>query len=121
MRSYLLTQKFIPSAADAVIRSYRETKQLVEAETTGYYDTGRSPEVRSMPQPIAPESMPRVAGMLAHGPVGPAEQFQTKMAVSMQDDRVEIVAVLYDQENIQKLIDRLTGIKPLYPEKNIFE
>jgi len=34
---------------------------------------------------------------------------------------VEIVAVLYDQENIQKLIDRLTGIKPFYPEKNIFE
>jgi hypothetical protein len=47
--------------------------------------------------------------------------FKTKMAVSMQDDRVEIVAVLYDQENIQKLIDRLAGIKSFYPEKNVFD
>jgi hypothetical protein len=29
IRSYLLTQKFIPSAADAAIRAYRETKELV--------------------------------------------------------------------------------------------
>jgi hypothetical protein len=28
IRSYLITQKFIPTAADAVIRAYRETKQL---------------------------------------------------------------------------------------------
>jgi hypothetical protein len=50
-----------------------------------------------------------------------ADSFTTKMAVSMQDNRVEIVAVLYDQENIQKLIDRLAGIKPFYPEKNVFD
>jgi hypothetical protein len=36
IRSYLLTQKFIPAAADAAIRSYRETKQLVESELQGY-------------------------------------------------------------------------------------
>ena len=36
IRSYLLTQKFIPAAADNAIRSYRETKLLVEAETAGY-------------------------------------------------------------------------------------
>jgi hypothetical protein len=28
---------------------------------------------------------------------------------------------LYDQENIQKLIDGLAGIKPFYPEKNVFD
>ncbi|MGY2807486.1 MULTISPECIES: hypothetical protein [unclassified Bradyrhizobium] len=49
------------------------------------------------------------------------DNFKTKMAVSMQDDRVEIIAVLFDQENIQKLIDRLTGIKTFYPEKNVFD
>jgi hypothetical protein len=38
LRSYLLTQKFIPSAADAVIRAYRETKALVEDEG-GAYDS----------------------------------------------------------------------------------
>jgi len=34
LRSYLLTQKFIPSAADAVIRAYRETKQFLETEAS---------------------------------------------------------------------------------------
>lgn len=33
IRSYLLTRGFIPPAADAAIRSYRETKSLVEAES----------------------------------------------------------------------------------------
>jgi hypothetical protein len=36
IRSYLLMQKFIPSAADNVIRSYRETKQFIESESTNY-------------------------------------------------------------------------------------
>jgi hypothetical protein len=36
VRSYLMTQKFIPQAADAVIRSYRETKELVAEEVAGY-------------------------------------------------------------------------------------
>ena len=35
IRSYLLTQKYIPAAADAAIRAYRDTKQLVEAEFGG--------------------------------------------------------------------------------------
>lgn len=36
IRSYLLTEKFIPTAADLVIRAYRETKQFVEEESAGY-------------------------------------------------------------------------------------
>jgi hypothetical protein len=36
LRSYLLTNKFIPGAADAAIRAYRDTKQLVDAESVGY-------------------------------------------------------------------------------------
>ncbi len=36
IKSYLLTQKFIPVAADAAIRSYRETKALVHEEAGGY-------------------------------------------------------------------------------------
>lgn len=38
IRSYLLTQRFIPAAADTAIRSYRETIQLVEAESGGYME-----------------------------------------------------------------------------------
>jgi hypothetical protein len=36
IRSYLMTQKFIPAAADAAIRSYRETKLLAANESAGY-------------------------------------------------------------------------------------
>lgn len=37
IRSFLITKrKFLPDAADRVVRSYRETKEVVEAETQGY-------------------------------------------------------------------------------------
>ncbi len=47
IRSYLMTQRFIPSAADTAIRSYRETKQLVENESGGYNE-GQKHEALSM-------------------------------------------------------------------------
>jgi len=36
LKSYLLTRKFIPDAADTVVRCYRETKQFILDETAGY-------------------------------------------------------------------------------------
>lgn len=36
LRSYLLTMKFIPPAADATIRAYRETKKVVSDEHNGH-------------------------------------------------------------------------------------
>lgn len=44
IRSYLLTQKFIPAAADAAIRSYRETKTLVQEDTVGYNEPEKQNE-----------------------------------------------------------------------------
>jgi hypothetical protein len=43
IRSYLLTRGFIPPAADAAIRAYRETKELVKGEFQGY----QSPELEA--------------------------------------------------------------------------
>lgn len=47
IRSYLLTRKFIPGAADAAVRAYRDTKALVEAESAGYHggETEREPSM----------------------------------------------------------------------------
>lgn len=45
VRAYLLTERFIPSAADTAIRSYRETKELVDAERRAYDE--RNPEAAS--------------------------------------------------------------------------
>lgn len=39
LRAYLLTNHFIPDAAETVIRSYRETKRVVAAEAKGYDST----------------------------------------------------------------------------------
>jgi len=36
LKAWLQTEGFIPAAADAAIRAYRETKQLVEEESRGY-------------------------------------------------------------------------------------
>jgi hypothetical protein len=44
LRAYLLTNKFIPDAADIAIRSYRETKRVVEAEAKGYDSADLEPD-----------------------------------------------------------------------------
>jgi hypothetical protein len=44
IRSYLLTRGFIPPAADAAIRAYRETKTLVGAESDVYESPGFEPD-----------------------------------------------------------------------------
>jgi hypothetical protein len=43
IRGYLLTRGFIPPAADAAIRSYRETKALAEAEPVAHNSIGATP------------------------------------------------------------------------------
>lgn len=48
IRSYLLTQKFIPAAADSALRSYRETKQLVESEVIAYHGSHLDEETEQM-------------------------------------------------------------------------
>jgi hypothetical protein len=42
IRSFLMTQKFIPQAADMAIRAYRETKELVSEEGASYSSDGLS-------------------------------------------------------------------------------
>ncbi len=75
VRSYLMTQKFIPQAADAVIRSYRETKDLVSEEGGGYSSgsgTSAEPEGPTMPVPQTHESQfrsPVPGGMPLASPV----------------------------------------------------
>jgi hypothetical protein len=126
IRSYLLTQKFIPAGADALIRSYRETKQLVDAESAGY-SSHELPEAKPMMSSdarsaLAPSPPPPFA--TAHNQTFTAgllvERGVNQTSLSLKDDeRVEVQAVLYDQEAVQKLIDKLSAIKGLLPEKVI--
>jgi hypothetical protein len=132
VRSYLLTQKFIPTAADAVIRSYRETKQLVEAEATGYTSDGLPDPHNVSDQAIvtrggAGEIAP--TGIVTSTGTTSSRQSQTvsfswigekgvsESSIAIKDDRVELAALLYDQAGLQKVIDRLIAVKGLLPEK----
>lgn len=59
IRSYLLTQKFIPEAADNVVRSYRETKMLVADEMSGYAEVEIEEDEPGMqPAPVAGRQQP---------------------------------------------------------------
>ncbi len=54
IRAYLLTHKFIPAAADNVIRSYRDTKALLTSESEAYnviYGDGNDDQDSVMPTP----------------------------------------------------------------------
>jgi hypothetical protein len=55
IRSYLLTEKFIPSAADIAVRTYRETKSYVEEESRGYSpeESHSGQEVMNIAQPAS--------------------------------------------------------------------
>jgi hypothetical protein len=54
IRAYLMTQRFIPTAADTVIRSYRETIQLVETESSGYFEPPKQEFQMQEPPAAAP-------------------------------------------------------------------
>lgn len=68
LRSYLLTQKFIPTAADAAIRSYRETKQVVDNERFDYNPPSDSD------------------GMEEEAPMNPTQQEMPRSASAPQTD-----------------------------------
>jgi hypothetical protein len=46
-----------------------------------------------------------------------AEKGVSQTSISIQDERVELFAILYDQVGVQKVIDRLNAVKEMLPEK----
>lgn len=103
MRAWMLTQKFIPQAADTAIRSYRETKQLVETESGGYAGAEIEPEK----PPVTPQT---------HTPPKPGTPLpptpQAPLRVVMNGDRLDIQASV-DLEGLKKLrtmLEKYQGI-----------
>jgi len=41
----------------------------------------------------------------------------SESSIAIKDDRLELAALLYDQAGVQKIIDRLSAMKALLPEK----
>lgn len=138
LRSYLLTSKFIPGAADAAIRAYRDTKQLVEAESEGYIEPEKKPEMPPMTPnthqsgggkpPFTPPPITAKPGMLQEvfnleeGPV--TLMFPASMSEdSFQDlsDRIEIVLRGLKRRAIGQRVtrDALAGIQEALNQPNV--
>lgn len=105
IRSYLLTQKFIPAAADAAIRAYRETKQFVDMETAGHLPdhTNENPLIRDF------EHFPNsstVAAPLAAG--AGASSRPMPFRVEITRDALEVSGRLTTLDDVEMLIKVLT-------------
>jgi hypothetical protein len=117
IRSYLLMQKFIPAAADAAIRSYRETKQLVE-EDSGAYDDGANRAAKKEPPPMPPSQQKHSDPLASKGaipippPAGAADS-SLPFNVAITGSGVEIGARLTVAADIDKLVQILETMKPL--------
>ena len=70
IRAWLITRGFIPPAAEAAVRSYRETKQMLEAEGDALPpDVAKTPQ----PQPEVAVERPKVEGGMRRAVFGLAE------------------------------------------------
>jgi hypothetical protein len=69
LRSHLIIKrKFLPEAADRAIRSYRETRELVESESQGYIDSDDAPEQPAMTPHVADQTRQHSGGFSYSGP-----------------------------------------------------
>lgn len=122
IRAYLLTQKFIPSGADAAIRSYRDTKAFVEAESKGYTTPEKetvmeiAPGVTSHIRARGGFSAPPTAEQIraAHVPASEDEPFR----VSFTGSGIEIVARLTNEASADELMRAVSALKMLLKPSN---
>ena len=95
IRSYLLTQKFIPTAADLAIRSYRETIEFVAEEASDYDDEPQSAELDAMQEPSQ-----------VNRPTVPPLR-EAPFRVAFEGDALEVTGRLTTPEDIDKLVQLL--------------
>jgi hypothetical protein len=109
LRSFLLTQKFIPPAADAAIRSYRETKQLMESESAGYI-----PSASDREETAIVEVFPGVSARppVAAPPAIITEGEPYRIAFGARSG-LEVVGKLQNEEDADALIQALNTWKAL--------
>ncbi len=112
IRSYLLTQKFIPSAADAAIRSYRETKQLVENESVGYDSEDDESEGADMQVAEAATGVVKGGGK----PPAPAQSVQSGFNIGFLGTSIQMSGIVSTKSEAAKVIDALTALQKLLPD-----
>lgn len=96
LRSYLLRKNFSSSALDRVVRSYRETIELVTEEAGDYNDESQSAEPDTMREPSEHSSQPRLR------PTPPPRG--TPFRVALEGDAIEGTFRLTTPEEVDKLV-----------------
>lgn len=122
IRSYLLTQKFIPHAADAAIRSYRETKAFVEADSAGYTPQVEIPEanqMRAQNEPMSSKAVyPQTTGLgalemaAASTPLPSATDEPFRLSITLGGG-IEVVGRLRTVKDVDALVRHLNTWKIL--------
>jgi hypothetical protein len=105
IRSYLMTQKFIPAAADAAIRSYRETKQLAATESAGY-----APIVEEESVEEAAEEQQQAAIQQQKSPTPPPHGDPYAFSFSPSGG-IEVRGRLVSEAQVEELIKDLGAMK----------
>lgn len=113
LRSYLLTQKFLPSAVDGAIRAYYDTILLVRGEIGGY-DSSQDEESDHESQGTEmTQGMPARHRERPHE-VGGVEVIRTRLTPTVTG-MVEFRGPV-TQGAIEKLVWYLEGVKDTYPQ-----
>jgi len=119
IRSYLLTQKFIPQAADAALRAYRETKALVNEEGAAYSsETDGNSDVEASPMTPAATPMPTARSVAAAPPAPglPSERELLRGPLSRDASYRLMVTGKVGPKELGKIIKLLTLQAELYDE-----
>jgi hypothetical protein len=125
IRSWLMTQKFIPPAAEAVVRSYRETKQLVANEPVEYAMAAEQapPQQRETRTVQAPETngfvSPSVVDAVATGARFQDLDDPYEVAISGNSKTGKQITGRFafrDQQSVDDLISILDAMKAQLPK-----
>lgn len=101
LRSYLLTRRFIPSAADAVIRAYRDTQTIVQAEGA-FYDEPEDDKEAAM-EHQRPHEGARVAPQHGHERSAPPRR-GAPFRVAFEGDGIQVSGHLTTPAEVDRLV-----------------
>lgn len=114
LKSYLIRKSFAADAIDRVIKSYRETIDLVASES-GVYNPANESNVSQTKDSI-PMQHSHANTQTAQKPAI-LPQHAGPMRVAFDGDRLEVSAMLTDVDAVDQLIRALTATKALLPSK----
>lgn len=97
LRSFLIRKNYSSSALDRVLRSYRETIELVTDETGGYNDESQSAKLDTMHEPSQHSVQQN-----RERPTGPPRG--TPFRVTFEGDAIEVTGRLTTPEEVDKLV-----------------